>query len=52
MLLKKFLQYLNPKNWFRSEGENFDLRAMHGINKISILMFLIALCVMLYRWLR
>jgi hypothetical protein len=29
---------------------NFNLRMMHGINKISILMFLFALCVMAYRY--
>jgi prolipoprotein diacylglyceryltransferase len=28
---------------------NFNLRMMHGINKISILMFLVALVVMLSR---
>lgn len=28
---------------------NFNLRMMHGINKISILMFLVALIVMLTR---
>lgn len=31
---------------------NFNLRMMHGINKISIIMFLIALTVMIVRWLR
>jgi hypothetical protein len=29
---------------------NLNLRMMHGINKISIVMFLIALCVMAYRY--
>ena len=29
---------------------NINLRMMHGINKISILMFLFALCVMAYRY--
>ncbi len=31
---------------------NFSLKMMHGINKISIIMFLIALTVMIVRWLR
>jgi hypothetical protein len=30
--------------------DSFNLRMMHGINRISILMFLFALCVMLYRY--
>lgn len=29
---------------------NFNLRVMHGINKISIIMFLIALTVMIVRY--
>lgn len=29
---------------------NFNLKMMHGINKISILMFLFALIVMIARW--
>lgn len=29
---------------------NFNLRMMHGINKISILMFLMAVIVMVVRW--
>ena len=28
---------------------NFNIKMMHGINKISILMFLIAVIVMIYR---
>ena len=30
--------------------KNFNLKVMHGINKISILMFLIALTVMIVRY--
>ena len=30
--------------------KNFNLKMMHGINKISILMFLFALIVMIGRW--
>ena len=29
---------------------NINLKMMHGINKISIVMFLFALCVMAYRY--
>ncbi len=51
MLLKKFLHYLNPANWFKKSEGDFNLRMMHGVNKISILIFLVCLCVMAYRWL-
>lgn len=30
--------------------KNFNLKLMHGINKISIIMFLIAVVVMAYRY--
>ncbi|MGI4872966.1 MAG: DUF6728 family protein [Janthinobacterium lividum] len=29
---------------------NFNLRTMHFINKLSMAMFLVGLCVLLYRW--
>ena len=29
---------------------NFSLRAMHGVNKLSMLIFLVCLCVILYRY--
>lgn len=32
------------------KGQNFNLRAMHTINKISIAMFLGAMIFMLVRW--
>ncbi len=32
-------------------SQNINLRMMHGINRISILMFLVALLVMTVRWL-
>lgn len=32
------------------ENRNFNLRAMHTINKISIIMFLICLVVIIYRF--
>lgn len=49
MLLKKILYYLNPVNYFKREKVDINLRFMHGINKISILMFLIAVIVMIIR---
>lgn len=33
-----------------SRPKNFNLKMMHGINKISIIMFLIALTVMIIRF--
>jgi len=51
MFLKKILHYLNPANFFKKEQGNLNLRMMHGINKISILMFLICIVVLLVRYL-
>jgi hypothetical protein len=51
MLLKKILYYLNPRNLFRREKVDLNLRFMHGINKISILMFLICVVIMLVKFL-
>ena len=31
--------------------KNFNLKMMHGVNKLSIIMFLIALTVIIYRFL-
>jgi hypothetical protein len=50
MLLKKLLYYLNPMNLFKKEKVDVNLRFMHGINKLSLLMFLICLGVMVWRW--
>jgi hypothetical protein len=33
-----------------SKPTNINIRMMHGINKISILMFLVALMVLIYRY--
>jgi hypothetical protein len=46
MVFKKILYYLNPANLFKKEKADLNLRFMHGINKISILMFMICLVVM------
>lgn len=49
MVLKKMIDYLTFK---KSTGDkpSFNLRMMHGINKISIFMFLFAVIVMLIRF--
>ena len=49
MLLKKILYYLNPVNFLKKEKVDVNLRFMHGINKISILLFLICVIVMIVR---
>jgi hypothetical protein len=50
MILKKILHYLNPLNLFKKEQGDINLRMMHGINKISILVFVVALVVLIIRW--
>lgn len=52
MILKKFLSYLmfwkkqpNPGG----EPQSSYLKMMHGINKISIIMFIFCICVIIYR---
>lgn len=51
VLFKKILYYLNPLNLFKKEKEaNVNLRVMHGINKISFVMFLVCLIYMVVRW--
>jgi len=51
MLLKRILTYLNPASIFRKGSGNFNLRMMHGINRISIFMFLVCVIVMIVRFL-
>lgn len=52
MFLKRFIYYLNPMTLFKKGSDkNFSLRAMHGINRISIFLFLFCLIVMLVKWL-
>ncbi len=40
MFLKRILYYLNPVTLFAKSDPNVNMRFMHGINRISILMFL------------
>ncbi|MCB0760712.1 MAG: hypothetical protein KDC12_04245 [Flavobacteriales bacterium] len=51
MVFKRILHYLNPLNWFKKETDNPSLRAMHGINKLSLIMFLICIVVIIWRML-
>jgi len=50
MFLKKILYYIDPRNLFKREKVDLNLRFMHSINKISILMFLICMAVLFVRW--
>ncbi len=51
MLLKKITHYINPATLFKKpESENFNLKMMHGINRISIFMFLFCIVVMLIKF--
>ena len=49
MFLKRILYYLNPATLVGKASENVNLRFMHGINRISILLFLVCLVIMLVR---
>ncbi|MBK6409266.1 MAG: hypothetical protein IPI95_10270 [Flavobacteriales bacterium] len=46
MFLKRILYYLNPATLFGRSENNVNVRMMHGINRISILMFLACLVVL------
>ena len=49
MFLKRLLYYLNPATLLGRSDANINTRFMHGINRISILMFLICIVVMVVR---
>lgn len=51
-MFKKLIYYLNPFTLFRKEEgkPNFNLRFMHGINRISVFMFVICLLIMLVKY--
>jgi hypothetical protein len=52
MFFKKMFYYLNPANLFHRDPEaDTSLRMMHGVNKISLVMFVLCLGVMVVRWL-
>jgi hypothetical protein len=51
MFWKKILYYLDPRTFFSGKKEkNFNLKVMHGINRISILIFLFCLIFMLIKF--
>ena len=49
MFLKRILYYLNPATLFGKNDHDVNLKFMHGINRISILMFLACGVVMAVR---
>ncbi len=49
MFLKRLFYYLNPLTLFGKSNPDFNLRFMHGINRISILLFLVCVVVMVVR---
>ena len=49
MIVNKIISYLTFHKQAGSKG-NLNLRMMHGMNRISILVFAFALCVILYRF--
>ena len=52
MIFKKIVSYLQFKKQKAPDGQdknNFNLRMMHGINRISIIMFLIGLIFVLIK---
>jgi hypothetical protein len=50
MIFKKIASYLMFKKQGNGEKQNLNLRVMHGINRISILMFLMAIIVMFVKF--
>ncbi|MDX9750420.1 MAG: hypothetical protein RBT71_04995 [Flavobacteriales bacterium] len=49
MFLRRILHYLNPATLFGPSARNTSLRFMHGINRISLFMFLFCVIVMVVR---
>ena len=50
-ILGKIFSYLDIRTMFRKESKvNFNLRMMHGMNRISILMFLVCLVMLIVRY--
>ena len=49
---RKFLSYIMFWKKDQNKTDNFNLKMMHGINRISIFMFLIAMVVLIIRFLR
>lgn len=49
---RQILQYLFIKKRDKSEPLNTNTRLMHGMNRISIIVFLVAVIIMLIRLIR
>lgn len=49
MFLKRILYYLNPATLFGRSKSDFNLRFMHGINRISVMLFVACIVVMIVR---
>lgn len=49
MFLRRILHYLNPASLFGPSDPNSSVRFMHGINRISLFVFLIGVVVMVVR---
>lgn len=49
---RQILQYLYIKKRDKSEPLNTNTKLMHGMNRISIIVFLIAIIVMLFKVIR
>jgi hypothetical protein len=49
MFLQRLLYYLDPRTLFGRGSSEPGLRFMHGINRISILLFLAGVVVMVVR---
>lgn len=49
MFLKRVLYYLNPTTLFGKSKADASLKFMHGVNRISILLFLFCIVVMIVR---
>ena len=48
--LRRILHYANPLNLFKkNDEEGINLRVMHGINKVSMTLFLMCLVYLLIR---
>ncbi|MEM7162309.1 MAG: DUF6728 family protein [Bacteroidota bacterium] len=52
---KRIIYYLNPATFFSKKNsddpqkENVNLKMMHGVNRLSIFMFLFCMIVLIYR---
>ena len=50
MVFRKIWSYLTFNKKENNSQGNFNLKMMHGINKLSILMFIVALIIMIIKF--